>query len=120
MLKPYRRNHILEQQNQALDSMKCVAAVKRILEVKFSFLKPESPSPKSDLLVKVVKAINRNTAESSGGRRVNGRHNQCSLGHHVVICVLDTWKHFFNLINELPTVFEVVTGATKKQVKRSL
>jgi PII-like signaling protein len=29
-------------------------------------------------------------------------------------------KHLFNLVNELPTVFEVVTGATKKQVKRSL
>lgn len=35
----------------------------------------------------------------------------------IISCLLFSRKRLFNMINDLPTVYEVVTGATKKQQK---
>nr|GMC75991.1 PHD finger protein ALFIN-LIKE 4-like isoform X1 [Ipomoea batatas] len=50
---------------------------------------------------------------------VNDFYQQCDPGIAVVLtakssCVM---KRLFNMINDMPTVFEVVTGAAKKQQK---
>ncbi|CAL5376386.1 unnamed protein product [Camellia sinensis] len=39
------------------------------------------------------------------------------LPNYILLVYFHCRKHLFNMINDLPTIFEVVTGTAKKQVK---